>query len=79
MSYKPMVLVQGSWAGNAVRFESKEEAEASAKDLFGRWLLVEDYRADESEDPVNYRWDLSKCYPEAMSPVEKVAIGPVNV
>lgn len=56
MSWRPMVLVQGEWAGNALRFATKEEAEANARDLSGRWMLVMDARADESTDPVNYRW-----------------------
>lgn len=54
MSYRPMVYVQGEWAGNGLRFATKEEALASARDLSLRWTLVIDYRADESDDPVNY-------------------------
>jgi len=49
-----MVYVQGEWAGNALRFATREEAERSAHDLAMRWTLVVDYRADESSDPVNY-------------------------
>ena len=56
MSFRPMVLVQGEWSGNALRFATREEAEANAADLFQRWLLPTDYRVDESDDPVNYRW-----------------------
>lgn len=51
-----MVFVQGEWAGNALRFETKQEAYENARDLMGRWLLVDDFRVDESPDPVNYRW-----------------------
>ena len=54
MSYRPMVFVHGEWAGNGVRFASREEAEQSARDLFARWTLCEGHRADESPDPVNY-------------------------
>ena len=36
-------------------FATKEEAEAMAKDIFNRWMLATDYRATETEDPVNYR------------------------
>jgi len=59
MSWKPEVLVVGeaNWAGNALRFATKEEAEANVKDLFHRWTLVREYRAVESDDPVNYRWE----------------------
>jgi len=54
MSYRPMVYVQGEWAGNGLRFATREEAERSAHDLAMRWTLVDDWRADESSDPVNY-------------------------
>ena len=56
MSFRPMVLVQGEWSGNALRFATREEAEANAADLFQRWLLCEGHRVEESTDPVNYRW-----------------------
>ncbi len=54
MSYRPMVYVQGEWAGNGLRFATYQEAEQSAAGLAGRWFLVDDYRVDESSDPVNY-------------------------
>jgi hypothetical protein len=54
MSYRPMVYVQREWAGNGLRFATYQEAEQSARDLMGRWTLVEDYRVDDSDDPVNY-------------------------
>jgi ribosomal protein L31E len=57
MSYRPMVYVQGEWAGNAVRFATSDEAMASARNLMARWFLVDDVRVDESEDEVNYVWD----------------------
>lgn len=55
MSYKPEVLVNGQWATNSLVFATKEEAETSAFDLMDRWTLVQDYRALESEQPVNYQ------------------------
>jgi hypothetical protein len=57
MSYRPMVYVGGGWAGNGLRFATEEEARASACDLYSRWTLCEDYRADPSDDEVNYVWD----------------------
>ncbi len=54
MSYRPMVYVHREWAGNGLRFATQEEAERSAADLAARWFLVEDFRVDESDDPVNY-------------------------
>lgn len=56
MNWRPMVLVGGQWAGNALVFATREEAEDNARDLMARWLLVEDTRAEEIDAPVNYRW-----------------------
>lgn len=57
MSYKPEVTTDstGKWYDNALRFATYEEALASARDLASRWLLVREYRAVESPDPVNYQ------------------------
>lgn len=65
MSYRPMVYVQGEWAGNGLRFATKEEAETSAYLLAQRWTLVDDWRADESDDPVNYAWVDGRPVPVA--------------
>lgn len=56
MSFKPMVKVIGEagFHGNAVRFVTKEEGAAYAEDLMMRWTRVEEWRVDESDDPVNY-------------------------
>lgn len=59
MSFKPEVQVigeEGHWHANGLRFATREEAEASARDLAGRWTLVIAHRASESEDPVNYHY-----------------------
>ena len=60
MSYRPMVKVGNEWAGNGIRFATREEAESSAHDLAMRWTLVESFRADESDDPVNFAWDAKR-------------------
>jgi len=60
MSLRPMVKVGNEWAGNAVRFATREEAEASASDLYSRWTLCVGHRADESDDPVNCAWDATR-------------------
>lgn len=54
MSYRPMVFVHGEWAGNALRFASRDEADTHAYLLCNRWTLCEAFRVDESDDPVNY-------------------------
>jgi hypothetical protein len=58
MSWKPEVIADstGKWYSNALRFATREEAEASAYELSLRWLAVLDCRASESDEPVNYRW-----------------------
>ena len=54
MSFRPMVYVQGEWAGNDLRFATHEEADTHAYLLSNRWTLVSAFRVDESSDPVNY-------------------------
>ncbi len=57
-SYKPEVIADsgGTWCGNALRFATREEAEANVLNLSMRWMLVRDTRVVESDDPVNYAW-----------------------
>lgn len=58
MSWKPEVIVNGesNWVGNALRFATKEEAEANVKQLAWNWTSVRETRVVESVDPVNYRF-----------------------
>jgi len=57
MGYRPMVEVNGNeWAGNALVFATEEEATANARNLMSRWMLVTNWRVDETSEPVNYRW-----------------------
>ena len=56
-SWKPEVLVDGQWATNGLRFATQEEAFGSAMLTRMRWWVVEDVRATESEDPINYRFE----------------------
>ena len=58
MSWKPEVQTDdsGKWYGNALRFETKEEAEANVRDLSMRWFAMRETRAVESDDPPNYRY-----------------------
>lgn len=50
--------MSGNWASNALRFATKEEAQASADELLSRWFVPEDGRAAESEDAVNYQFNF---------------------
>lgn len=73
MSWKPAVKTIGNgdkWSYNALRFATKEEALASAKDLASRWTLVVDYDAHESDDPVNYKL-VDNGVGLVITPVEK--------
>jgi hypothetical protein len=58
MSFKPEVIADssGKWAGNALRFATREEAEGNVQDLMMRWFAVRETRVVESGDPVNYRY-----------------------
>lgn len=58
MSWKPEVIADnsGKFCGNALRFATKEEAEANVRDLASRWMLVRETRVVECDDPVNYQW-----------------------
>ncbi len=38
------------WYSNAMRYETREEAEAAALDLATRWMLVVDHRAVVAEE-----------------------------
>jgi hypothetical protein len=55
-SYTPEVLVarESKFAGNALRFATREEAEAYAFELSLRWTAVRETRVVESDDAVNY-------------------------
>lgn len=57
MSFKPEVIADssGQWAGNALRFETKREAEIYVDDLMMRWFAVRDTRVVEVEDPITAR------------------------
>ena len=57
MSWRPMVSTGSTFDGNALRFATEQEALDSAQNLYQRWTLCVDYRAEQSDDPVNYRWD----------------------
>jgi hypothetical protein len=59
MSFKPEVQTDhtGKWYGNALRFATREEAEANVANLASRWFAVRGTRVTECDDPANYMWD----------------------
>ena len=56
MSWKPEVIADagGTWAGNALRFATEDEAKIYVADLKERWMNVTDTRVVTSDDPVNH-------------------------
>ena len=69
MSWKPAIKTSGGdFHLNGQAFETKEEAEAMAKDIFGKWMLATDYKAVESDETVNYR-----IINGALEPIQKEA------
>lgn len=57
-SWKSEVIADdsGKWVSNALRFPTKPEAEAYARDLASRWTLVRETRVIECDEGANYEW-----------------------
>ena len=58
MSFKPQVQTvnDSKFYGNALAFATFDEAYHNARDLSNRWMLVTDYRAVESDEPVTHTY-----------------------
>lgn len=58
MSFAPQVRTgrDPEFYGNALRFATREEAEANVAELMSRWFLVVETRVVESPDPVTHAW-----------------------
>ena len=71
-SWKPEISTDGgkTFGQNGQAFATEEEAKRMAKDIFDRWMLATDYRAVESDEPVNYHLDLERF---VLTSVEKVS------
>lgn len=65
MSYKPMVRTgtDPKFYGNALAFETEQEALENARDLMSRWLLVVEYKAEKSDQEPNYKYIDGKTVP----------------
>lgn len=60
-SWAPQVIADSSgWAGNALRFATKEESDANVKDLMNRWWSVTQTRSVPSIDHPNYSYKNGK-------------------
>jgi hypothetical protein len=42
------------WSSNALRFATREEADAYGSELLSRWMVPDTYRVTGTNDPVNY-------------------------
>jgi len=58
MSFKPQVTTGSDpkFYGNALAFATFDEAYQNAKDLSNRWMLVTDFRAIESDEPISHTY-----------------------
>lgn len=45
---------------NALVFATEKEAERYARDLYSRWMAVEEWKVEAVDKPVNYVWDFEK-------------------
>ena len=52
-----------SFATNALVFQTREEAQGHADELFMRWLGATDCEVRESDDPVSHVWDGVRAIP----------------
>ena len=48
--YKVEMHVGNEWSSNQMKFNTKEEAEEHAKDLFSRWTLPDKWRVVEVKE-----------------------------
>jgi hypothetical protein len=61
ISYKPgLTFATEPTCFNNQRFATREEALRSASWRFDCWIMPTGYLVEESNDPVNYRWDDAK-------------------
>ena len=70
MSFKPQVFIpsESKWCGNALVFETEQEARDNAADLLMRWFVPTDSRAIESDETPNYRYINRQLVPIEMEP-----------
>lgn len=57
MAWKPEVIADssGKWCGNALVFETEQEAKQYVFDLSMRWTMVRDTRVRSVDEPVTAR------------------------
>ena len=65
MNWKMEVLTS-SWNSNACVYATEKEALEAGRELLGRWFVPTDYRAVESTDPVNYKFNFETYRSESL-------------
>lgn len=75
-SWKAEMFVQKEWTSNQQRFATEEEAKAAGSNLYGRWTLVDKYKATPTEDPVNTKWADGKSEPVDSPAAPEIAAQP---
>ena len=68
MSYKSEVQTGSDpkYYGNACAFATEDEALRAGAELMSRWMLVRNYRAVESTEPVNYEFPEDAPRPRSL-------------
>ena len=57
MSWISEVFSENEWVGNCYRYATEQEALDAGLELLSRWYVPKDYRAVESTDPVNCKFE----------------------
>lgn len=68
MSWISEVFADNEWVGNCRRYATEQEALDAGLELLSRWYVPKDYRAVESSDPVNAKFENWKSIHINVSP-----------
>jgi predicted RNA methylase len=60
VSYKAEISDGSGFSSNALRFPTRQDAEAYASELMSRWMAAKERRVVESDDPVTHVWDKAQ-------------------
>lgn len=71
-SYRVDVFVEDEWVSNALRFSTKDEANAYSRDLWGRWMAVKQTKITKTQDAVTHSFHDGVLSPvkEGINPPE---------
>jgi hypothetical protein len=56
------------WVSNGLRFATYDEANNYGYELLSRWYVPDKHRVVESDEPVNYRFDMDEYRAVPVSP-----------